>query len=196
MMPRVAALILAAVLALVSGGGVYLWQNGKVKPLQQELQGLSDKLQTTDTKLQTAESNLRRAEEELKSAVQTQNDLSRKVSRLEEAVRIDTAEKDVADAYGRARVSRNDDWILALMIPELRSAYTPFPTTSNPKPNRYEIVSGQGNTWVVRVWEHVAGEGEIGYSDATLTISKRSDGYFWITGHKVGQFVNQRGSAK
>lgn len=196
MMPRVAALILAGVLALLSGGGVYLWQHSKLQPLQLEVQALSGQLDTANIQRETALSNQRRAEEELKAAVQVQNDLNRKLSRLEEGLRSDIDEKSVADSYGRARVTRNDDWILALMIPELRSAYTPFPTTSNPKPNRYELVSGQGNTWVVRVWEHVTGEGEIGYSDATLTISKRADGYFWITGHQVGQFVNQRGSAK
>lgn len=195
-MPRVAALVLAAVLAVVSGAGMYFWQNSKLEPLRTDAQTASDKAKTAETKLMTAETNLRKAEEDLKAALQTQNDLVRKVKRLEEALRIDTSARDVADAYGRARVTRNDDWMLALMTPEVRATFTPFRTAANPKPNRFEIIPGAGETWVVRVFEHQTGEGEMGYTDSTLTIRKLGDGFFWITSHKVGQFVNQRGSSK
>lgn len=195
-MPRVAAVVLAALLAVASGAGVYFWQSRQLEPLRADLQVASDKVKTAETKLMTAETNLRQAEEDIKSAVQAQTELLRKVKGLEDALRIDTSESDVATAYGKARVTRNDDWMLALMTPEARAKFTPFPSTSNPKPNRFEILSGDGDTWVVRVFEHQTGEGELGYTDSTLIIRKLNDGFFWITDHKVGPFVSLRGSSK
>jgi hypothetical protein len=192
---RAAALILAAVLALASASGVWYWQNSRVVSVQAEADAAADRLKAAEARLRAAEANLRRAEEDLKSSVAAQTELSRKVKRLEEALRVDTSERDVAIAYGKARITRNDDWILALMTAEVRAAFTPFPTTMNPRPSRYEI-SGQGDTWVVRVFEHSTGEGEIGYIDSSLTIRKLADGYFWIVGHRVGGFVSHRGASK
>lgn len=174
---RSSTAVIVAVAALLMGAlGAYLWQNRAVTTLSGERDTAVVEMNTLKAKaaaLETQNKNLTTQKDQLTKDLESAN-YDRNA--LAEAVQINTSARDVAVAYGQARISRNQPWMRAMMTPQLLSSYQ-FPTeVPDQLPTRYAITKetkGATNwTYVVRVWFSFKSQGEVGYSDDTLTVVK------------------------
>ena len=171
-----------ALVALLAGaGGTYAWQGRTIKALaterdtgQAEMTGLRTRISTLENQTR----NLTDQNQKLSTSVES---LTTDLGALHAAVQVTSAPRDVAVAYGKARLSRNNRWISAMMTDQLAASYQFRPEMSNQTATRYaieqETKGADSWTYVVRVWESVPGRGEIGYTDSTLDVIKLGDLY-------------------
>lgn len=178
-------LILVGVTALVAlaagGGGAYLWQKPAVTALAAERDQSTAAVTGLRTRISTLENQARNLGDQNQKLTREAESLSAEMGALHAAVQVSSSPRDVAVAYGKARMTRNNPWIKALMTDQLAASHQFREELSNQTATRYaiekELKGASSWTYVVRVWEAAPGRGEIGYTDSTLDVVKVGDFY-------------------
>ncbi|HEY3364477.1 MAG TPA: hypothetical protein VGK74_05450 [Symbiobacteriaceae bacterium] len=186
---------LFVLLALVLGAaGGYFWQSRAARTVTSardaavtENIGLKANVGKLESQVRGLQADKSKLDQQLEAMTGERNDLA-------SALQVTTATRDVAVAFGKASVTRNQAWIRALMTADLAASYTLRQTGPDMVPSRYEIGTGPaGNgpwTYVVKVWYNYKTQGQAGYTVDTLTVVKAGDVYK-IQAVKAADYISQ-----